>query len=496
MHELLGRRALIWLTIAVALTGLSSAAVVFGLRLAGDSSEAAIELVGSLRGSWLTGQVHEDSWEPMLAAYQRKDRDPHADLYRLFFEDHVKFQYPPSSLLVLDLAPASVTDYVPPAPEVLLSTLLQLFMTWPSRLVYLLAILSSAAIVEVSLRKLAPAAPYAARPAIARVIACLALGLTFYPLLKSYELGQIQVFLNGLVALALLLRLLGKPALCGILLSLCCMVKPQYGVVLLFALLRRQWRFALGFGVSFALGTAISVLRFGVHDHARYLQVLQTIGRLGEVYWPNQSVNGLLNRFLGNGDPVVFTEHAFAPYRSGVYLASLISAVALLGLALWPRRTRVDSTARDYESALALALVIAAATAGSPVAWEHHYGTFLAIFALALPGLIAYRPLGRLTAPLFALSYLAMANALLRPELLFSNRWLGLVGSHLFIGSLILFALTYLLARRQLPRSAAAAWTGADSTRNNVHSDARETTVAVTCAPANQASSTGPRTSR
>ena len=41
----------------------------------------------------------------------------------------------------------------------------------------------------------------------------------------------------------------------------------------------------------------------------------------------------------------------------------------------------------------------------------------------------------------FAASYLAMANVFNRPDLFFRNRWLGLAGSHLFFGALILFGL-------------------------------------------------------
>jgi len=447
MHLALETRTLRWLAAALCLSLLSSGLMFTGLRLAGETSAEALEGVGALHGVLLADQVHEDSWAPMLSAYQQKARDPSGDMYRLFFRERVKFQYPPSSLLVLDLLPSSVTSFVPPSPDVLVSKFLELFLTWPSRLAFLLAILSAAAIVEVGVQNLAPERRATRKERVVRWALCVALGLTFYPLLKSYELGQIQVFLNGFVALALLCHLLGKQALSGILLSVCCMVKPQYGVVLVLALLRRQWGFVAGFGVTFAFGMATSLWRFGLHDHLSYLRVLQTIGRLGETYWPNQSVNGLLNRFLGNGDPVEFTEHAFAPYRFSVYLASVSSALALLGVALAAGYASAGRLVqRNYEATLALALVIAAATMGSPVAWEHHYGTFLAIFALALPGLAAQRPLGRFTAPLLALSYFTIANALLRPQLIFANRWSGLLGSHLFFGSLVLFCLIYLLA--------------------------------------------------
>ncbi len=32
--------------------------------------------------------------------------------------------------------------------------------------------------------------------------------------------------------------------------------------------------------------------------------VIREIARVGETYWANQSVNGFMNRLLGNGEPV------------------------------------------------------------------------------------------------------------------------------------------------------------------------------------------------
>ena len=84
----------------------------------------------------------------------------------------------------------------------------------------------------------------------------------------------------------------------------------------------------------------------------------------------------------------------------------------------------------------------------SPVAWEHHYGAFLPVFALALPLLARDRPLGARTAPVLAFSYLAIGSAFLRPEWLFAHRVTGVLGSHLFFGGLALFALLWIQRRR------------------------------------------------
>jgi hypothetical protein len=82
-----------------------------------------------------------------------------------------------------------------------------------------------------------------------------------------------------------------------------------------------------------------------------------------------------------------------------------------------------------------LALMICAATLASPIAWEHHYGAFFPVFALALPIALA---IGR-SGILLLISYELVANEMLRPPIMFANRWVGLLGSHIFAGALLLF---------------------------------------------------------
>jgi hypothetical protein len=48
-----------------------------------------------------------------------------------------------------------------------------------------------------------------------------------------------------------------------------------------------------------------------------------------------------------------------------------------------------------------------------------------------------------------------MAEVMLRPELIFRNRWAGLAGSHLFFGVLLLFALLLVLRAESARQEAA-----------------------------------------
>jgi len=263
------------------------------------------------------------------------------------------------------------------------------------------------------------------------------LGETFYPITRGHYIGQIQVYLGALSAVALLLHELGFSSLSGASLGLCCLVKPQFALILLWAMLRRQKHFILGFGVVVGLGIGLSIITFGLDNHLQYLEVLQYMSRRGETFGPNQSINGLLNRFLENGSAIDFQVNAFPPYHPIVYYSTLVSSVLILALAfLFPAAENLKGRTLD------LALMMCAATIASPIAWEHHYGAFFPIFALAFVVAIRSSRAGLL---LFV-SYELMANELMRPDLIFSDRWTGILGSHIFFGALLLFG--YLLSVR------------------------------------------------
>jgi hypothetical protein len=115
-----------------------------------------------------------------------------------------------------------------------------------------------------------------------------------------------------------------------------------------------------------------------------------------------------------------------------VYYGTLVSSAVIVGLALFlPAARSVRGRALD------MAVALIAATLASPIAWEHHYGAFFPIFAIALsaPGITGW------IGVLLITSYELVANELLRPQLIYRTRWTGLFGSHLFFGALVLFAI-------------------------------------------------------
>src|SRR5262249_47287315 len=130
------------------------------------------------------------------------------------------------------------------------------------------------------------------------------------------------------------------------------------------------------------------------------------IARRGESHYANQSVNGLLNRLLGNGNSLDWDGHAFAPYHPAVWAGTTAGSLVLIALGLF---APVPRGARG--STLDMGVAVLTCTLASPVAWEHHYGVLLPVYA-AHPGALSRGPGGRGLAVL-AVSYVLTSSSFL-----------------------------------------------------------------------------------
>ncbi len=221
------------------------------------------------------------------------------------------------------------------------------------------------------------------RASLAAALVCAT--LTFFPVMIPYRGGQIQTWLNLLFALSLWAWCANRVASAGVLVGLICLIKPQLGLLFLWGLLRGRARFVLAGLSTLALGCALSYALLGVEAHLDYWPVLRFVSERGESFFPNQCVNGLLQRLLHNGEnlrwtplgaPDTWMAH-FPPYHPWVHVGTLLTSVTLLALALFaPQPTRTRGGALDF------ALMALCATCASPIAWEHHYGILLPIFLL------------------------------------------------------------------------------------------------------------------
>src|SRR5262249_25688232 len=190
----------------------------------------------------------------------------------IFFNRHLKFQYPPSSLFAI----AGLLWLVGPerirTQECMVFELPTLndVLGWAF---ILMSALSAAALLEIGLRRRL-SGPSSLPMIAGRVGIVIALTVTLYPVVKAYPLGHIQVWLNGAFALGLLCWATNRKAPSGVLIGLMALVKPHYGLFVLWAALRREWRFAGAFAATVVIGVLGSIAAYGFANHIDYLRVL------------------------------------------------------------------------------------------------------------------------------------------------------------------------------------------------------------------------------
>ncbi|MFN7941029.1 MAG: glycosyltransferase family 87 protein [Thermoanaerobaculia bacterium] len=344
----------------------------------------------------------DDSWTPMRAALEAAERPGKGTMYeQVFFHQHKKFQYPPSSLLIIE-AIDGLTHGLTGDPNRPLH-----LIGWLS--VWMLTLFSALIYDQVAQSQAAARGGARGRPArIAEGVLVAALAFCFYPIDKGFTLGQIQLWINAGFAASLYAVWRGRETLGGINFGLACLIKPQYGIVMLWALVRRRFRFVLPCLAVAATGTAIALWRYGADNLVDYLRVLAVLSHRGESFHPNFSVNGLLNRIVGMHEPRfnnVTWSSRYPPAPEWVFLATVVTSLVLVNLALL-RARRTDPLGRSADFATATLV----ATMASPIAWEHHYGILAPILAL-LAGRLLHDPTARSSSRwLLLFAYLTTSN--------------------------------------------------------------------------------------
>jgi|ERR1019366_8419872 hypothetical protein len=126
------------------------------------------------------------------------------------------------------------------------------------------------------------------------------------------------------------------------------------------------------FGITALTFQIASGFLFGWHNEFGYLAVLNYLSHHGEAIYENQSVNGLLERWYGNGRVRFWTDTSpYPPYNPVIYAGTLLTSATLLLFGLIsPVLRKCQTTTSDY---VLFGLV---ATMASPIVWIHHYGFF------------------------------------------------------------------------------------------------------------------------
>ncbi len=223
----------------------------------------------------------------------------------------------------------------------------------------------------------------------------------YYPIVISYNLGQIQTILTLLGVLSMYCWTLDKKYLVGLLIGIICLIKPQLVMILVWAVVRKQWRMVMAAIAVILPFLFISLWHYGLRNHLEYLSLLSFLSHHGEGYYLNQSMNGLMNRILLNGNNVHWS-YGFPPYSSLVYTVTM----------------------------------------ASPIAWKHHYGILLTIFILLLPFAVYYYQNKKwvLLILIFAFTLSAQLIEFVRA---FADSMLNILQSYMFFGACIILAFLY-----------------------------------------------------
>ncbi len=391
-----------------------------------------------LKHSWelVRGVAGDDSWGTMYAALERVRERPDLPLYtQVFFLEQFRFQYPPSSLFALAAmqvaAPARLQiDDVYEGPWPPINTV----VAW---VFIVLTAATVAALLEDRLRSAQPNVHWHQQMWL-RAVVVFGLVLTFYPIVKAFTLGQIQVWINALFAVGLLAWVKRWKISAGILVGIISLIKPHYGLVLIWALLRREFVLAVACAATVVLGLGASVAVYGMANHFDYVRVVSFLSQHGETYYPNQSVNGLLNRLMSIRDPQAYVSldlpaGQFPPFTPWIYAITLASSIAILIGALLPKRGSGDA-----DRVADFAIIALSCTMASPIAWEHHYGITLPMYAILLASSLSDRirlvPIG--------VSYVLVSTFVQVANLLAGGP-LNVLQSTLFLGALVLLWLLY-----------------------------------------------------
>ena len=362
----------------------------------------------------------DDSWDPIARAYHYV-REPHeVGVYRqLFLTEHVKFQYPMPSLFLMVISDDPVALNGISVLMIAVTALLVVF------------------VVEDHVRRgvlgdgvgdVSPGWP-------GRVFLVLAMVFTFHPLVWAYRLGQVQVWLTAGYCAAVLLWIRGREGWAGLLVGMLTLVKPQFGLLLVWGGLRRRWSF-VATGVTIVLvGVAAAIVAFGLDNTTDYLTLLTQLSRRGESYVANQSANGLLNRLVGHDRE---EWRVLPPYNPWVHAGTAISSLILVALSLaGPIRAKgkvPDLLIASLTSALA-----------SPVVWRHHYSILLPAFGMLFVAALRRPVWGRWTLPYLCACYSAIG--LFQGSFSAWNySWLNVLQSYTFFGGLGVLLYLYRLA--------------------------------------------------
>jgi len=197
--------------------------------------------------------------------------------------------------------------------------------------------------------------------------------------LVALSLGQFTAVVMALFTAAWLADRRGNEVLAGGCLGLLCLLKPFYGLFLLYLIWRQEWRGLIGAAITGGVGTLVGIAMVGVGEYRAWLANLQNVRWQSNLY--NASVWGIGDRLFTDSPEKAgasWTPLIAAPPLSRTF-GLVASAVFLLWL--WRRRSATDHD--QHYALLSLGSLIV-----SPLGWIY----YLAVGAGPLIAVLARRP--------------------------------------------------------------------------------------------------------
>jgi hypothetical protein len=277
----------------------------------------------------------------------------------------------------------------------------------------------------------------------------------FFPLRLMLLCVQAQSFVTVFLIASIFAFGRSRNMIAGILLGLAACFKPHVSLLILFFILRKQWRCCAGMFISGILVIIGSLLLVGFLPWATYIREILPSISMGYAFYPNQSPNGIIHRWLGH--PPVFT---LGPKSELVSIITGFSAIFLWALAVFPRLpsplTRlakreqqtiksipwtVSSLQRYVLRELDLGLAVLAITLSSPITWEHHLAWTIILFSTCVMA-ISFAKFSASFLYGIVISYILIGTFFL-PVKMASSGVISLINSPHFFGALMLFILAW-----------------------------------------------------
>lgn len=391
--------------------------------------------------------VHHDSWWPMYEATMARFQFPENGVFEtVFFEKNIKFQYPPISILPFMVLIKLGVDADLIGELANLVSYLSIFGI--SFCVYKTII--------VLLKNYYGRTSHSNQLHLLLLLISIFGTFSFYPIIGGQYIGQIQIIVDLFICLAFVSWLMGKKYFSGAMLAIATLIKPQFALFLIWAAMRKEKELFIGLMVILIPAGLVSLYVFGFKEHVDYLRVLSHMGKHGEVYWINQSINGVLNRLLVDVTSLQWTLTRYAPYNVIVHMGTFISTILLilLGLLYRPGKKKLgDGPVPTETRTLEMAMMLLICTIASPVAWYHHYGillpVFFALFIIAIKPFAEVRDrLSVFVLVLLSFSYLLIANYFdYADSEEFAEPPINLLQSYDLFGGLLLLMAIILLGR-------------------------------------------------